>query len=85
VADQLLDGTRLRALTILDVYRWGGAGDEVALRRILAEPDASPDVMQGPCVGADLIRVLRQFEASTERIAATWFRLLTGYLPVLAN
>lgn len=46
------------------------AGDEDALRRILADLDASPDAVQGSGVGADLIRVLRQLKQVRNRIAA---------------
>jgi DNA repair exonuclease SbcCD ATPase subunit len=46
------------------------AGDEDALRRILAGLDASPDTVQGSGVGADLIRVLRQLRQVRNRIAA---------------
>ena len=46
------------------------AGDEEALRRILAALDASPDAVQGSGIGADLIRVLRQLKQIRDRIAA---------------
>jgi DNA repair exonuclease SbcCD ATPase subunit len=46
------------------------AGDEDALRRILANLDASPDAVQGSGIGADLIRVLRQLKQIRDRIAA---------------
>ena len=46
------------------------AGDEDALRRILADLDASPDAVQGSGVAADLIRVLRQLKQVRDRIAA---------------
>jgi len=46
------------------------AGDEDAIRRILAGLDASPDAVQGSGVGADLIRVLRQLKQVRYRIAA---------------
>ena len=46
------------------------AGDEDALRRILADLDASPDAVQGSGVAADLIRVLRQLKQVRNRIAA---------------
>ena len=46
------------------------AGDEDALRRILAALDASPDAVQGSGIGADLIRVLRQLKQIRDRIAA---------------
>jgi hypothetical protein len=46
------------------------AGDEDALRRILASLDASPDAVQGVGIGADLIRVLRQLKQIRDRIAA---------------
>jgi hypothetical protein len=46
------------------------AGDEDALRHILAGLDASPDTAQGPGIGADLIRVLRQLRQIRDRIAA---------------
>lgn len=45
------------------------AGNEDALRRILADLDASPDIVQGSGVGADLIRVLRQLKQMRNRIA----------------
>jgi hypothetical protein len=46
------------------------AGDEDALRHILADLDASPDAVKGSGVGADLIRVLRQLKQVRNRIAA---------------
>jgi DNA repair exonuclease SbcCD ATPase subunit len=46
------------------------AGDEDALRRILAGLDTSPDAVQGSGIGADLIRVLRQLKQVRDRIAA---------------
>ena len=46
------------------------AGDEDALRRLLADLDTSPDAVQGSGVGADLIRVLRQLKQVRNRIAA---------------
>jgi len=46
------------------------AGDEDALRRILAGLDASPDAVHGSGVGADLVRVLRQLKQVRDRIAA---------------
>ena len=46
------------------------AGDEDALRRILADLDNSPDTVQGSGVGADLVRVLRQLKQVRDRIAA---------------
>lgn len=46
------------------------AGDEDALRRILAGLDTSPDAVQGSGIGADLIRVLRQLKQIRDRIAA---------------
>jgi DNA repair exonuclease SbcCD ATPase subunit len=46
------------------------AGDEEALRRILAGLDTSPDAVQGSGIGADLIRVLRQLNQIRDRIAA---------------
>lgn len=46
------------------------AGDEDALRSILAALDASPDAVQGFGIGADLIRVLRQLKQIRDRIAA---------------
>jgi hypothetical protein len=45
------------------------AGDEEALRRLLADLDASPDAVQGAGIGADLIRVLRQLKQVRNRIA----------------
>jgi DNA repair exonuclease SbcCD ATPase subunit len=46
------------------------AGDEDALRRILADLENSPDAVQGSGVGADLVRVLRQLKQVRNRIAA---------------
>ena len=46
------------------------AGDEDALRRILADLDTSPDAVQGSGVASDLIRVLRQLKQVRNRIAA---------------
>jgi DNA repair exonuclease SbcCD ATPase subunit len=46
------------------------AGNEDALRRILAGLDASADAVQGSGIGADLIRVLRQLKQIRSRIAA---------------
>jgi hypothetical protein len=46
------------------------AGDEDALRRILADLDSSPDAVQGSGIGADLIRVLRQLRLVKNRLAA---------------
>jgi DNA repair exonuclease SbcCD ATPase subunit len=46
------------------------AGDEDALRRILAVLDSSPDTVQGSGIGADLIRVLRQLKQIRDRVAA---------------
>lgn len=46
------------------------ASDEDALRRILANLEASPDAVQGSSIGADLIRVLRQLRQIRDRIAA---------------
>jgi hypothetical protein len=46
------------------------AGDEDALRRILADLDSSPDAVQGSGVGADLVRVLRQLRLVKNRFAA---------------
>lgn len=46
------------------------AGDEDALRRILAGLENSPDKVQGSGVGADLVRVLRQLRQVRNRIAA---------------
>jgi hypothetical protein len=45
------------------------AGDEDALRRILAQLDSSPEAVQGSGVGADLIRVLRQLKQVRDRLA----------------
>jgi DNA repair exonuclease SbcCD ATPase subunit len=45
------------------------AGNEDALRRILAGLDTSPDAVQGSGIGADLIRVLRQLKQIRDRIA----------------
>jgi hypothetical protein len=44
------------------------AGDEDALRRILADLENSPDAVQGSGVGADLVRVLRQLKQVRTRI-----------------
>jgi hypothetical protein len=46
------------------------AGDEDALRGIIASLDASPEAVQGSGVGADLVRVLRQLKQIRVRIAA---------------
>jgi len=46
------------------------AGDQDALRRILADLENSPDTVQGSGVGADLVRVLRQLRQVRNRIAA---------------
>jgi hypothetical protein len=46
------------------------AGDEDALRRILAGLDSSPDAVQGSGIGADLIRVLRQLRLVKNRLVA---------------
>ena len=53
-----------------DVNAAYAAGDEDALRRILADLDTSPDTVQGSGVGADLVRVLRQLRQVRSRIAA---------------
>jgi multidrug efflux pump subunit AcrA (membrane-fusion protein) len=53
-----------------DVNAAYAAGDEDALRCILANFDASPDAVQGSGIGADLIRVLRQLKQIRDRIAA---------------
>lgn len=45
-------------------------GDEIELRKILANLDRSPEAVQGSGVGADLIRVLRQLRQIRDRIAA---------------
>ena len=45
------------------------AGDEDALRRILAGLDSSPDAVEGIGAGADLVRVLRQLRQVRDRIA----------------
>lgn len=45
------------------------AGDEDALRRILADLENSPDAVQGSGVGADLVRVLRQLRQVRNRIS----------------
>ena len=46
------------------------AGEEDALRRILANLENSPDAVQGSGVGADLIRVLRLLKQVRNRLAA---------------
>jgi hypothetical protein len=46
------------------------SGDEDALRRVLADLDASPDAVQGAGIGADLIRVLRQLRQVRNRLTA---------------
>ena len=46
------------------------AGDEDAIRHILADLDTSPEAVQGLGVGADLIRVLRQLKQLRDRLAA---------------
>jgi hypothetical protein len=46
------------------------AGDEGALRRVLADLENSPDAIQGVGVGADLVRVLRQLRRVRDRISA---------------
>jgi hypothetical protein len=46
------------------------AGDEEALRRILADLENSPDTVQGSGIGAELVRVLRQLRQVRNRIAA---------------
>jgi hypothetical protein len=51
------------------------AGDEDALRRILAGLDVSPDAVQGSGIGADLIRVLRQLKQIRDRIATIEFEI----------
>jgi hypothetical protein len=53
-----------------DVNAAYAAGDEDALRRILADLETSPDTVQGSGVGADLVRVLRQLRQVRSRIAA---------------
>jgi hypothetical protein len=54
------------------------AGDEDALRRILADLDTSPDTVQGSGVGADLIRVLRQLKQVRDRRTAIERELVRG-------
>ena len=51
------------------------AGDEAALRRILADLDTSPAEVQGSGVGAELVRVLRQLKQLRNRIAAIDFEM----------
>jgi len=46
------------------------AGDEDALRRILADFENSPDAVQGAGIGADLVRVLRQLRQVRNRMGA---------------
>ncbi len=46
------------------------AGDEEALRRILADLESSPDAVRGDGVGAHLVRVLRQLKQVRIRISA---------------
>ena len=46
------------------------AGDDDALRRILADLQISPDAVQGSDIGAALVRVLRQLRQIRNRIAA---------------
>ena len=46
------------------------AGDEDALRNILAGLDSSPDAVQGSGTGADLVRVLRQLRLVKDRLIA---------------
>jgi DNA repair exonuclease SbcCD ATPase subunit len=52
-----------------DVNAAYAAGDEDALRKILADLENSPDAVQGSGVGADLIRILRQLKQVRDRIA----------------
>jgi hypothetical protein len=51
------------------------AGDEDALRRILAGLDSSPDAVQGSGTGADLVRVLRQLRLVKDRLIAITIEL----------
>lgn len=44
-------------------------GDAEALKRILAEYEASPESVQGAGVGADLVRIIRQIKQVEERLA----------------
>jgi chromosome segregation ATPase len=46
------------------------AGNEDALRRILADLENSPDMIQGSGVGVDLVRILRQLRQVRDRTAA---------------
>jgi DNA repair exonuclease SbcCD ATPase subunit len=46
------------------------AGDEDALRRILADLENCPDTVQGSGIGADLVRILRQLRQVRNRIEA---------------
>jgi DNA repair exonuclease SbcCD ATPase subunit len=65
------DADRVRRERLMkEVNAAYAVGDEDALRRILADLDASPDAVQGAGVGADLIRVLRQLKQLRNRIAA---------------
>lgn len=65
------DADRVRRERLMkEVNAAYAAGDEDALRRILAGLDASPDAVRGSGVGADLIRVLRQLKQVRNRIAA---------------
>ena len=59
-----------RERVMKDVNAAYAAGDEDALRRILADLDVSPDAVQGSGIGADLIRILRQLKQIRDRIAA---------------
>ena len=51
------------------------AGDEDALRRVLAGLDSSPDAVQGLGIGADLVRVLRQLRLVKDRLKAITIEL----------
>lgn len=62
------DRTRRERL-MTEVNAAYAAGDEEALRRILAELSISPDAVQGAGVGADLVRVLRQLKQVRNRLA----------------
>jgi chromosome segregation ATPase len=65
------EGDRVRRERLMkEVNAAYAAGDEDALRRVLADPEDSPDAIQGSGVGADLVRVLRQLRRVRDRISA---------------
>jgi predicted nucleic acid-binding Zn-ribbon protein len=53
------------------------AGDAEALQRILDEYQEGADAMQGPGIGAELIRIIRQISMAKDRIAAIEQELAT--------